>query len=57
MTSTPQAPKHPRQVTQPGRTFIYGYLWMRDREDLTVIEYLRAENDYLEEMLGHTKPL
>jgi oligopeptidase B len=30
---------------------------MRDREDPEVLKYLRAENDYLEEVMGHTKPL
>jgi oligopeptidase B len=30
---------------------------MRDREDPGVIDYLRAENDYLELVMQHTKPL
>jgi oligopeptidase B len=30
---------------------------MRDRSDPEVIKYLHAENDYLEEIMGHTKSL
>src|SRR5204863_4813022 len=53
----PTAPKRPYQITQHGETRVDNYYWMRDRQDPEVIKYLRAENDYLEEVLGHTKPL
>lgn len=33
------------------------YFWLRDREDPEVMKYLRAEMDYLEEVMSHTKPL
>src|SRR5512138_253011 len=57
MSFFPVAPKHPHEITQHGETRIDNYYWMRDREDPEVMKYLRAESDYLEEVLGHTKPL
>ena len=57
MSSFPIAPKHPHAVTQHGQTRIDDYYWMRNREDPEVLKYLRTETDYLEEMMGHTKPL
>lgn len=55
--NTPTAPKRPHTMTQHGVTRIDDYYWMRNREDPETMKYLRAESDYLEEMLGHTKPL
>jgi oligopeptidase B len=57
MSFFPTAPKRPYQITQHGETRVDNYYWMRDRQDPEVIKYLRAESDYLEEVLGHTKPL
>jgi oligopeptidase B len=57
MSFFPVAPKRPHEITQHGETRIDNYFWMRDREDPEVLRYLRAENDYLEEVMGHTKPL
>ena len=57
MTSVPVAPQRPHAITQHGQTRIDDYYWMRNREDPEVLKYLRAESDYLEEMIGHTKPL
>jgi oligopeptidase B len=57
MKSFPLALKRPHKITQHGQTRIDDYYWMRNQDDPAVIEYLRAENDYLEEMTGHTKPL
>ncbi|NOH03768.1 MAG: S9 family peptidase [Chloroflexi bacterium] len=53
----PIAPKHPRELTQHGVTRIDNYYWMRDKDDPETMKYLRAESDYLEEMMQHTKPL
>src|SRR5262245_41279704 len=53
----PIAPKIPYEITQHGITRVDEYYWMRDRENPETLKYLRAESDYLEEMLGHTKPL
>ena len=57
MSFFPPAPKRPYKITQHGETRIDNYYWMRDREDPEVLKYLRAESDYLEEVMGHTKPL
>ncbi len=57
MSFFPIAPKRPYSITQHGETRIDNYYWMRDRQDPEVLKYLRAESDYLEEVMGHTKPL
>ena len=57
MLSYPTAPKRPYEITQHGQTRIDNYYWMRHREDPEVMKYLHAESDYLEEIMGHTKPL
>ncbi len=57
MPSFPVAPQRPYEITQHGQTRIDNYYWMRDRHNPTVIEYITAENDYLEEMMMHTKEL
>ena len=57
MSFFPTAPKRPHPITQHGETRIDNYYWMRNREDPEVMRYLRAESDYLEEVMGHTKPL
>ena len=57
MNSFPLAPKRPHTITQHGQTRIDDYYWMRNRADPEVKKYLRAESDYLEEVMQHTKPL
>ncbi|HET9912602.1 MAG TPA: prolyl oligopeptidase family serine peptidase, partial [Anaerolineales bacterium] len=57
MLSYPTAPKRPYEITQHGYTRIDNYYWMRDRSDPEVLKYLHAENDYLEEIMGHTRSL
>jgi len=57
MSSVPIAPKQPKEITQHGQTRIDNYFWMRYKEDPEVLKYLHAEQDYLEEVTGHTKPL
>ena len=57
MPSFPIAPKKPHEITQHGNTRLDEYYWMRDRENPETLKYLRAESAYLEEMMGHTKPL
>jgi oligopeptidase B len=57
MSSFPLAPKRPYEITQHGQTRIDNYYWMRNREDPDVMKHLRAESDYLEEMMQHTKAL
>jgi oligopeptidase B len=57
MLPYPTAPKRPYEIIQHGQTRIDNYYWMRDRSDPEVLKYLHAENDYLEEIMGHTKSL
>ena len=57
MTNFPVAPKRPHAITQHGQTRIDDYFWMRCREDPDVLKYLHAEQDYLEEIMQHTRPL
>ncbi len=57
MSQFPNAPKVPKEITQHGQTRVDNYYWMRYRENPEVEKYLRAENDYMEEIMQHTKPL
>jgi len=57
MISFPLAPKRPKEITQHGQTRVDNYFWMRYKEDPEILKYLHAEQDYLEEIMGHTKPL
>jgi oligopeptidase B len=57
MSFSPMAPKRPYTITQHGETRVDNYYWLRDRDDPEVLKYLRAESDYLEEVMGHTKTL
>ena len=57
MSAFPVAPQRPYEITQHDKTRVDQYYWMRNREDPEVMKYLRAESDYLEEVLGHTQPL
>jgi oligopeptidase B len=57
MSTFPIALKRPKEITQHGRIRVDNYFWMRDREDPEVLKYLHAEQDYLEEIMQHTKPL
>jgi oligopeptidase B len=57
MPAYPIAPQRPHEITQHGQARLDEYFWMRYRDDPAVIEYLQAENDYLEEIMQHTQPL
>ena len=57
MPSFPIAPKRPYSITQHGETRVDDYFWLRNREDPEVLKYLSAQMDYLDEVMGHTKPL
>src|SRR5215208_4671936 len=57
MSFFPTATNSPSPNPQHGATRTDNYYWMRDRQDPEVMRYLRAESDYLEEVMGHTKPL
>ncbi len=55
----PVAAKKPFQVVSPHGTREDEYYWLRDdkRENAEVLAYIRAENDYADLMLEHTRPL
>lgn len=57
MMTFPIAPKRPKEITQHAKTRVDNYFWMRYRDDADVLKYLHAEQDYLEEIMQHTKPL
>jgi oligopeptidase B len=57
MASFPTAIKQPKEITQHAQRRVDHYFWMRYKEDPEVLKYLHAEQDYLEEIMQHTKPL
>jgi oligopeptidase B len=57
MTNQPVAPKRPTRIEQHGDVRIDDYFWLRDRTDPATLAYLAAENDYTDELMGHTATL
>ncbi len=54
----PVAAKKPFEiVAKHGHKRIDNYFWLKEREDTAVINYLNAENRYLDTMTVHTKAL
>jgi oligopeptidase B len=64
----PLAPRHPHTFTTHGITIVDDYAWLKDENwqevlrDPTILKaeirnYLEAENDYTESLLGHTTGL
>lgn len=51
----PIAKKIPKELVHHNETRIDNYYWLNQREDKEVIKYLKAENEYTEKMLAHTK--
>ncbi len=51
----PEARKIETKLEIHGDLRIDNYFWLRDRENPEVLEYLKRENDYNEEMTAHTK--
>lgn len=48
----PDAVKNPHVLEHHGVRRVDDYYWMRDREDQAVIDYLNAENTYVEEVMA-----
>lgn len=44
-------------MTMHGHTRVDNYYWLNQRDNQEVIDYLKAENAYMEEMMKHTEPL
>lgn len=57
MATYPIAPQKEFTLTEHGVARRDEYYWLRERENPEAIQYLQAENEYLEETLQHTKPL
>ncbi|CAN5485337.1 oligopeptidase B [soil metagenome] len=52
----PVAEKKPFEiVAKHGHKRIDNYYWLKEREDTSVISYLKAENQYLDTMTAHTR--
>lgn len=51
--AAPPCPKIPKELTIHGDTRIDNYYWLNDRENPEVINYLNAENGYLDSVMGH----
>lgn len=49
--------KIPHEMTIHGHTRVDNYYWLNERENPEVIDYLKAENAYEQEMMKHTEPL
>lgn len=61
--SRPSTPKPPIATQKPHQLKKHGdlredpYFWLNQREDPEVLDYLKAENTYYQEMTAHTLPL
>ncbi|MFL0352734.1 S9 family peptidase [Xanthomarina sp. GH4-25] len=51
----PKANKVPKKLVAHKDVRIDDYYWLNDREDLEVLNYLQAENNYTKHMLKHTE--
>ncbi len=52
----PIAKKIPQSFEKFGDKRVDDYFWLRDKTDPSVVEYLKAENAYLDSVIGHLKP-
>ncbi len=53
----PVAKKIPKKLTVHDHTRVDNYYWLNERTNQDVLNYLTAENEYLESVMAHTKPL
>lgn len=53
----PVAKKVAKEMVTHNHKRVDNYYWLNKREDKEVIDYLKAENSYLESMMKHTEPL
>ena len=53
----PVAEKHSKTSMIHGEERVDDYFWLREKDNPAVVNYLKAENAYAEEMLAPTKPL
>ncbi|MEX2264026.1 MAG: S9 family peptidase [Bryobacteraceae bacterium] len=57
MHPAPVAKVRPHELKTHGHTRIDNYYWLRERENPEVIQYLEAENKYLDASMASVKPL
>ena len=55
--ASPVAKVEPTELEKHGDVRVDDYYWLRERESPEVIEYLEAENSYVDAVFGHTKEL
>ena len=53
----PEAKKIPSPRTFHGDTVVDEYAWLADKDDPDTIDYLRAENEYTDELTAHLASL
>lgn len=53
----PKAAQKPHEITTHNHTRIDKYFWLNQREDQEVLDYLTAENNYLEKVMSPIKQL
>ncbi|MFN3315711.1 MAG: S9 family peptidase, partial [Raineya sp.] len=53
----PKAAIKPKELITHGHKRLDNYYWLNERENPEVIDYLKAENEYLEKMLAPSKKL
>lgn len=54
-SSPPHTEKKPIELTKHGDVRVDNYYWLNQRDNPDVIEYLNAENSYLDEVMASTK--
>jgi oligopeptidase B len=54
---SPVAKKIPTKLEKHGHIRIDDYYWLKERDNPEVIDYLKAENEYTEAIMAHTKGL
>lgn len=54
--NVPVAKQEPKKIEAHGHTRVDPYYWLNQRENPEVLEYIKAENEYLETSLKHLKP-
>jgi len=53
----PTVAKHEKVFNEHGHNRIDNYYWLNQREDTAVLDYLNAENTYLDKVMEHTSGL
>ena len=53
----PIAPKKPKTLITHDQARTDNYYWLREKESEEVLNYLKAENEYMEGETAHTKKL